>query len=96
MPNSNLLTVFSYGLKVIWNLYKSYSVMFGVHIEIALLASPVNQSVNLRTGNNMGFTFLHKKMRNICTMNRLSTKKRAKTYKSCKNMDSVRRIYLQE
>ena len=36
--------------------------MFGVHIEIAVLASPVNQSVNLRTGNNMGFTFLHKKI----------------------------------
>ena len=28
--------------------------MFSVHIEIAVLASPVNHSVNLRTVNNMG------------------------------------------
>ena len=28
--------------------------MFSVHIEIAVLASPVNPSVNLRTVNNMG------------------------------------------
>ena len=33
--------------------------MFSVHMEIAVLASPVNPSVNLRTVNNMGFHILH-------------------------------------
>ena len=55
MPNQNLLDcIFVRPESNTEPILKSYSVMFSVHIEIAMLASPVNHSVNLRTVNNMG------------------------------------------
>ena len=63
--------------------------MFSVHIEIAMLASPVNHSVNLRTVNNMGFqiTPLHYSIRK-CVIYAQRTD--FQTRKGQKHVDHVR------
>ena len=51
--------------------------MFSVHIEIAMLASPVNHSVNLRTVNNMGLHITPSPLPEIRTRWRLRVRTKA-------------------